>query len=73
MRLIRARSKEGGAVYAVKQFRPRRSGESEREYENKVRAEFCVGACLKHVNVIETVDIVCDRGHYYEVGLFTFH
>jgi len=67
VRLIRARSKAGGAVYAVKQFRPRRSGESEREYENKVRAEFCVGACLKHVNVIETVDIVCDHGHYYEV------
>ncbi|KAJ8597984.1 Pkinase-domain-containing protein, partial [Rhizopogon salebrosus TDB-379] len=67
VRLIRARSKAGGAVYAVKQFRPRRPGESEREYENKVRAEFCVGACLKHVNVIETVDIVCDHGHYYEV------
>ncbi|KAG2158350.1 Pkinase-domain-containing protein [Suillus bovinus] len=67
VRLIRARTKAGGAVYAVKQFRPRRSGESEREYENKVRAEFCVGACLKHVNVIETVDIVCDHGHYYEV------
>lgn len=67
VRLIRARAKVGGAVYAVKQFRPRRSGESEREYENKVRAEFCVGACLKHVNVIETVDIVCDHGHYYEV------
>lgn len=67
VRLIRARNKAGGAVYAVKQFRPRRSGESEREYENKVRAEFCVGACLKHVNVIQTVDIVCDHGHYYEV------
>ncbi|KAG1756547.1 Pkinase-domain-containing protein [Suillus paluster] len=67
VRLIRARTKAGGAVYAVKQFRPRRTGESEREYENKVRAEFCVGACLKHVNVIETVDIVCDHGHYYEV------
>jgi len=67
VRLIRARAKEGGAVYAVKEFRPRRTGESERDYEKKVRAEFCVGACLKHVNVIETVDIVCDNGHYYEV------
>ncbi|KAI6045374.1 Pkinase-domain-containing protein [Pisolithus marmoratus] len=67
VRLIRGRAKSGGAVYAVKQFRPRRTGESEREYEKKVRAEFSVGACLKHVNVIETVDIVCDRGHYYEI------
>lgn len=73
VRLIRARTKAGGAVYAVKQFRPRRSGEPEREYENKVRAEFCVGACLKHVNVIETVDIVCDHGHYYEVRLSLIH
>ncbi|KAF8136721.1 Pkinase-domain-containing protein [Boletus edulis] len=67
VRLIRGRAKSGGAVYAVKEFRPRRTGESEREYEKKVRAEFCVGACLKHVNVIQTVDIVCDHGHYYEV------
>ncbi|KAH7914999.1 Pkinase-domain-containing protein [Hygrophoropsis aurantiaca] len=67
VRLIRAPSKQGGTVYAVKEFRPKRTGESEREYEKKVRAEFCVGACLKHVNVIETVDIVCDHGHYYEV------
>lgn len=71
VRLIRGRAKSGGAVYAVKEFRPRRTGESEREYEKKVRAEFCVGACLKHVNVIETVDIVCDHGHYYEVYLLT--
>ncbi|KAI9570493.1 Pkinase-domain-containing protein [Boletus coccyginus] len=67
VRLIRGRAKSGGAVYAVKEFRPRRTGESEREYEKKVRAEFCVGACLKHVNVIETIDIVCDHGHFYEV------
>ncbi|KAG9318807.1 Pkinase-domain-containing protein [Chiua virens] len=67
VRLIRGRAKAGGAVYAVKEFRPRRTGETEREYEKKVRAEFCVGACLKHVNVIETVDIVCDHGHYYEI------
>ncbi|KAI6150392.1 Pkinase-domain-containing protein [Pisolithus tinctorius] len=67
VRLIRGRAKSGGAVYAVKEFRPRRTGETEREYEKKVRAEFSVGACLKHVNVIETVDIVCDHGHYYEI------
>ncbi|KIK99295.1 hypothetical protein PAXRUDRAFT_132408, partial [Paxillus rubicundulus Ve08.2h10] len=67
VRLIRGRAKTGGAVYAVKEFRPRLPSETAREYEKKVRAEFCVGACLKHVNVIETVDIVCDHGHYYEV------
>ncbi|KAG9103239.1 serine/threonine protein kinase [Ceratobasidium sp. 370] len=67
VRLIKASAKNGGAVYAVKEFRPRRQGETEREYQKKVTAEFCVGSTLKHVNIIHTVDIVSDHGHYYEV------
>lgn len=61
------KGKHGGNIFAVKEFRPKRSGESEKEYQKKVTAEFCVGSTLKHPNIIETVDIVCDRGHYYEV------
>ncbi|KIJ34671.1 hypothetical protein M422DRAFT_181813, partial [Sphaerobolus stellatus SS14] len=70
VRLIKASSKNGGAVFAVKEFRPRRSGETEKEYQKKVTAEFCVGSTLKHPNIIETVDIVSDHGHYYEVMEF---
>ena len=44
--------------------------ESEREYQKKVTAEFCVGSTLKHPNIIETVDIVTDHGHYYEVRYY---
>jgi len=54
-------------VYAVKEFRQRRSGENEKEYQKKVTAEFCIGSTLHHPNIIETVDIICDHGHYYEV------
>ncbi|KAG0148322.1 hypothetical protein CROQUDRAFT_41587, partial [Cronartium quercuum f. sp. fusiforme G11] len=54
-------------IYAVKQFRARRRGESEKEYLKKVTAEFCVGRALHHPNVIETVDIIAERGNYYEV------
>ncbi|GAA5990928.1 hypothetical protein JCM10908_000085 [Rhodotorula pacifica] len=54
-------------VYAVKEFRAKRAGESEREYVKKVTAEFCVGSTLHHPNIIETVDIISDHGHYYEV------
>lgn len=68
VRLIKGAQKQGGSTYAVKEFRPRRQGESEKEYQRKVTAEFCVGVTLRHVNVIETVDIVCDHGHYYEVS-----
>lgn len=67
VRLIKGPSKTGSTVYAVKEFRPKRLGESEKEYQKKVTAEFCVGVTLKHVNVIETVDIVNDHGHYFEV------
>ncbi|KAK0210662.1 kinase-like domain-containing protein [Desarmillaria ectypa] len=67
VRLIKASTKNGGTIFAVKEFRPKRSGESEKEYQKKVTAEFCVGSTLKHRNIIETVDIVSDHGHYYEV------
>ena len=69
VRLIKASQKNGGQVYAVKEFRPKRTGESEKEYQKKVTAEFCVGSTLKHPNIIETVDIVSDHGHYYEVRI----
>ena len=65
VRLIKG--KQNGNIFAVKEFRPKRSGESQKEYQKKVTAEFCVGSTLKHPNIIETLDIVCDRGHYYEV------
>ncbi|KAF9792731.1 Pkinase-domain-containing protein [Thelephora terrestris] len=65
VRLIKG--KHGGNTFAVKEFRPKRTGESEKEYQKKVTAEFCVGSTLRHPNIIETVDIVSDRGHYYEV------
>ncbi|THU86415.1 Pkinase-domain-containing protein, partial [Dendrothele bispora CBS 962.96] len=67
VRLIKASSKNGGMIFAVKEFRPKRTGESEKEYQKKVTAEFCVGSTLKHPNIIETVDIVSENGHYYEV------
>ncbi|KAK7054993.1 serine/threonine protein kinase [Paramarasmius palmivorus] len=67
VRLIKASNKNGGTIYAVKEFRPKRTGETEKEYQKKVTAEFCVGSTLKHPNIIETVDIVSENGHYYEV------
>ena len=70
VRLIKASSKNGGTTFAVKEFRPKRHGESEKEYQKKVTAEFCVGSTLKHPNIIETVDIVTDHGHYYEVRFY---
>ncbi len=54
-------------TFAVKEFRPRHSNESEKEYAKKVTAEFCIGSTLHHGNIIETLDIVHEGGRWYEV------
>lgn len=56
-----------GTTFAVKQFRDRHTYESERDYSKKVTAEFCIGSTLHHGNIIETLDIIHERGHWYEV------
>jgi len=65
VRLIRRSS--DSVTFAVKQFRDRHTFESERDYNKKVTAEFCIGSTLHHGNIIETLDIVHERGHWYEV------
>ncbi|OCL11285.1 Pkinase-domain-containing protein, partial [Glonium stellatum] len=56
-----------GVTFAVKQFRARHSYETEREYNKKVTAEFCVGSTLHHGNIIETMDLVHEKGSWYVV------
>lgn len=56
-----------GVTFAVKQFRDRHTWETEREYSKKVTAEFCIGSTLHHGNIIETLDIIQEGGHWYEV------
>ena len=56
-----------GKTFAVKQFREKHTYESEREYNKKVTAEFCIGSTLHHGNIIETLDIIHEGGKWYEV------
>lgn len=56
-----------GKTFAVKEFRARHSCESEKDYTKKVTAEFCIGSILHHGNIIETLDIVCEKDKWYEV------
>ena len=56
-----------GRTFAVKQFRDRHSYESPRDYNKKVTAEFCIGSTLHHGNIIETLDIIQEGGHWFEV------
>lgn len=59
--------KEDGTVFAVKEFRARHPYETEKEYAKKVTAEFCVGSTLHHGNIIETLDILSEKGRWFEV------
>jgi len=61
---------EDNTVFAVKEFRPRHSYETEKEYVKKLTAEFCVGSALHHGNIIETLDIISEKGKWYEVMEF---
>ncbi|KAJ4668672.1 Nitrogen permease reactivator protein [Exophiala dermatitidis] len=56
-----------GVTFAVKQFRERHSWESEKDYNKKVTAEFCIGSTLHHGNIIETMDIIHENNRWYEV------
>lgn len=56
-----------GVTFAVKQFRARHSYESERDYNKKVTAEFCIGSTLHHGNIIETMDLVNEKNSFYVV------
>ena len=46
--------------FAVKEFRKKRAHESEKDYEKKVIAEFCISSSLKHQNVVEMIDLLKD-------------
>ncbi len=56
-----------GVTFAAKEFRPRHATESVKKYAKKVTAEFCVGSALHHGNVIETLDLVQEKGKWYTV------
>lgn len=64
---VRLMKRVDGVTFAVKQFRDKHGYENERDYAKKVTAEFCIGSTLHHGNVIETLDIINERGHWYEV------
>lgn len=64
---VRLMKRMDGVTFAVKQFRARHSYETEKEYNKKVTAEFCIGSTLHHGNIIETMDIVHEKGQWYEV------
>lgn len=68
VRLIRRGT--DGKTFAVKHFRPRLSSESEKDYIKKITAEFCIGSTLHHQNIIETLDIIHEGHHFFQIMEF---
>ncbi|OAA68383.1 kinase-like protein [Niveomyces insectorum RCEF 264] len=58
---------EDNTVFAVKEFRARHTYETEKDYVKKLTAEYCIGSSLHHGNIIETLDIINEKGKWYEV------
>lgn len=57
-------------LYAVKEFK-RRPNESDQKYLYRLTSEFCISSSLKHVNIIDTLDLFKDaKGDYCEVMQF---
>ncbi|PVV02522.1 hypothetical protein BB560_003021 [Smittium megazygosporum] len=54
-------------LFAVKEFRKRRSDETQRVYMKKVTSEFCIGSSLHHENIIETLDLIFEGEKVFEI------
>lgn len=58
------------SLYAVKEFK-RKPNESEKKYSRRLTSEFCISSSLKHMNIIDTLDLLKDaKGDYCEVMEF---
>lgn len=54
-------------LYAVKEFK-RKPNESDKQYSRRLTSEFCISSSLKHINIIDTLDLLKDaKGEYCEV------
>ncbi|SPQ19746.1 a5987881-0c61-42b6-9e55-4cb288372649 [Thermothielavioides terrestris] len=60
-------SKNGGELYAVKEFRGKSSSETREEYEKKIKSEYTLAKSLHHPNIVDTVRLCIDHGRWNHV------
>jgi serine/threonine protein kinase len=60
-------SKNGGELYAVKEFRGKSSSETREEYEKKIKSEYTLAKSLHHPNIVDTIRLCIDRGRWNHV------
>ncbi|CAI6341159.1 unnamed protein product [Periconia digitata] len=60
-------------LVAVKEFRSRDKAESEEEYIQKIKSEFCIAKSLHHPNIVETLRLCTNHGRWNHVMEFCAH
>lgn len=56
-----------GELYAVKEFRGRKTGESPEDYEKKIKSEYSIAKSLHHPNIVETINLCTHHGRWNHV------
>ncbi|KAL2269401.1 hypothetical protein VTJ83DRAFT_1585 [Remersonia thermophila] len=60
-------SKNGGELFAVKEFRGKSSSETKEEYEKKIKSEYTLAKSLHHPNIVDTIRLCIDKGRWNHV------
>lgn len=70
VRISHKKDHDKETLYAVKEFK-RKPNETDSKYSRRLTSEFCISSSLKHVNIVETLDLLQDaKGDYVEVMEF---
>ncbi|KAI0012046.1 kinase-like domain-containing protein [Xylariaceae sp. FL0662B] len=56
-----------GELYAVKEFRSKKSSETADDYEKKIKSEYSIAKSLHHPNIVETVRLCTHHGRWNHV------
>lgn len=64
---LMARKGTVGELYAVKEFRGKKSDEPVGDYEKKIKSEYSIAKSLHHPNIVETIRLCTDHGRWNHV------
>ncbi|KAK6063431.1 kinase domain containing protein [Seiridium cupressi] len=64
---LMARKGAPNELYAVKEFRGKKSDESPGDYEKKIKSEYSIAKSLHHPNIVETIRLCADHGRWNHV------
>jgi protein-serine/threonine kinase len=64
---LMARKGSPSELYAVKEFRGRKAGETAGDYEKKIKSEYSIAKSLHHPNIVETINLCTHHGRWNHV------